>query len=139
MINRSILRAVGLSSVVLLGTLPTEQVWGFTNKTSKTGRTSPLIGAARSLSLELFSSARARASQPSSTIRYQTLSGGQSLVLPTQPRAGKVAVSSQIEWDLWVDETTRTPIFMQTKGGSGVAKRATGMSSIEQVLSLIHI
>ncbi len=138
MINRSILRAVGLSSVVLLGTLPTEQVWGFTNKTSKTGRTSPLIGAARSLSLEPFSSARARASQPSSTIRYQTLSGGQSLVLPTQPRAGKVAVSSQIEWDLWVDETTRTPIFMQTKGGSGVAKRATGMSSIEQVLTFIE-
>ena len=59
-------------------------------------------------------------------------------MLPTQPRAGKVAVSSQIEWDLWVDETTRTPIFMQTKGGSGVAKRATGMSGIEQVLTFIE-
>ena len=138
MLNRSILRAVGLSFILLLGALPTEKAWGFTNKTSKTGRISPSLGAARSLSLKPFGSARARASQPPSTIRYQILSGGQSLVLPTQPRTGKVAVSSQIDWDLWVDETTRTPIFMQIKGGAGVAKRATGMSGTEQVLTFIE-
>ena len=89
MINRSILRAVGLSSVVLLGTLPTEQAWGFTNKTSKTGRTSPSLGAARSLSLEPFVSARARASQARRCGAVATVDGKESLVAADVTNQGR--------------------------------------------------
>ena len=84
MVNRSILRAVGLSSVLLLGTLPAEQAWGFTNKTAKMGRTAPAVGATRSLNLGAFGGAGTAVGQPSSAIRHQTLSGGQSLVLSSQ-------------------------------------------------------
>ena len=138
MVNRSILRAVGLSSVLFLGTLPAEQAWGLTNKTSKMGRIAPTVGAARSLNLGAFGSAGTAVGQPSSAIRHQTLSGGQSLVLPTRSGSGKVAVSAQDEWDLWVDETTQNPIFMQIKGRSRAAKRATGLSGTEQVLTFVE-
>ena len=138
MVNRSILRAVGLSSVLFLGTLPAEQAWGLTNKTSKMGRIAPTVGAARSLNLGAFGSVGTAVGQPSSAIRHQTLSGGQSLVLPTRSGSGKVAVSAQAEWDLWVDEHTQTPIFIQIKGRSSAAKRATGLSGTEQVLTFVE-
>ncbi len=136
--DRSITRAVGLASTLLLATLSVTPTSGYANKISKAGRTQSTANATRSLNLTPFGGSGTSASQPSSTIRHQTLSGGQSLVLPTQASAGKVAVTEQGEWDLWIDETTSTPIFMQAKGGAGAAKRASGLSSAEQVLSFVE-
>ena len=137
MIHQSMLRAVGLSSILLLGALSASPSWGFTNKTAKAGRAPSMASPARSLNLAPFGGGT-QSSQPASTIRHQTLAGGQSLVLPTRSGSGKVAVSSQEAWDMWVDEATSTPIFMQSRGKTGAAKRATGLSSTEQVLSFVE-